>query len=73
MKVPLSSPDVIEKDIEAVVKVIKTRHLSIGPKVVEFEKRIKEYVWINYIVEINNNKIAYFINRKYYLVKYYAY
>jgi hypothetical protein len=29
MQVPLSSPDIINKDIEAVVKVIKTRHLSI--------------------------------------------
>ena len=40
MKVPLSSPDIIEKDIEAVVEVMKTRFLSIGPKVVEFVKRM---------------------------------
>ena len=53
MKVPLSSPDIIEKDIEAVVKVMKTRDLSIGPKVVEFEKRINEYIGINSMVEIN--------------------
>ena len=31
-KVPLSSPDIIEKDIEAVVDVMKTRFLSIGPR-----------------------------------------
>ena len=36
VKIPLSSPDIIEKDIEAVVEVMKTRFLSIGPKVVEF-------------------------------------
>ena len=40
MKVPLSSPDIIENDIEAVVGVMKTRFLSIGPKVVEFERRL---------------------------------
>jgi len=28
MQVPLSSPDIIEKDIEAVVGVMKTRFLS---------------------------------------------
>ena len=43
MKVPLSSPDIVEKDIEAVIGVMKTRFLSIGPKVVEFEKRMSEY------------------------------
>ena len=43
MLVPLSSPDIVRKDIEAVVQVMKTRFLSIGPKVVEFEKRMSEY------------------------------
>jgi perosamine synthetase len=43
MKVPLSSPDNIEKDIEAVIRVMKTRFLSIDSKVVEFEKRMSEY------------------------------
>jgi perosamine synthetase len=42
-KIPLSSPDIVEKDIEAVVAVMKIRFLSIGPKVVEFEKIINEY------------------------------
>ncbi|MBA7586368.1 hypothetical protein ES708_28366 [subsurface metagenome] len=32
VQVPLSSPDIIEKDIEAVVGVMKTRYLSIGPE-----------------------------------------
>ena len=43
MRVPLSSPDIVENDIEAVVGVMKTRFLSIGPKVVEFEKRMGSY------------------------------
>ena len=54
MKVPLSSPDIIDKDIEAVVKVIKTRHLSIGPKLVQFKKKVNEYIGINSISEINS-------------------
>ncbi|GAF78284.1 unnamed protein product, partial [marine sediment metagenome] len=58
MQVPLSSPDIIEKDIEAVVGVMKTRFLSIGPKVVEFEKRIGEYVGTKYAVAVNSGTSA---------------
>ncbi len=54
MKVPLSSLDIIDKDIEAVVKVIKTRYLSIGPRVVQFNKLVSEYIGINSISEINS-------------------
>jgi perosamine synthetase len=54
MMVPLSSPDIIDKDIKAVVGVMKTRFLSIGPKVVEFEKRIGEYTGAKYAVALNS-------------------
>lgn len=64
MKVPLSSPDIIEKDIEAVVGVMKTRFLSIGPKVVEFEKRMSEYTGVKYAVAVNSGTSAlHLINR----------
>ncbi|HBY56696.1 MAG TPA: polysaccharide biosynthesis protein [Candidatus Atribacteria bacterium] len=58
MKVPLSSPDIVEKDIEAVVGVMKTRFLSIGPKVVEFEKRMSEYAGVKYAVAVNSGTSA---------------
>ena len=51
-KVPLSSPDIVEDDIKAVVEVMNTRYLSIGPRVVEFEKRIGNYVGARYAVAI---------------------
>jgi len=54
MQVPLSSPDIVEKDIEAVVNVMKTHYLSIGPKLVEFEKKVNGYIGINSISEINS-------------------
>ena len=44
----------VEKDIEAVVKVMKTRFLNIGPKVEEFEKRISEYAGVKYAVAVNS-------------------
>ncbi len=38
MPIPLSMPDITQKEIDAVVDVLHTPTLSIGPKVVEFEK-----------------------------------
>jgi|GEM_PF-853545 len=58
VQVPLSSPDIVEKDIEAVVGVMKTRFLSIGPKVVEFEKRMGEYAGVKYGVAVNSGTSA---------------
>jgi len=58
MQVPLSSPDIIEKDIETVVGVMKTRFLSIGPKVVEFEKRMGRFAGTKYAVAVNSGTSA---------------
>jgi len=58
MQVPLSSPDIIEKDIEAVAEVMKTRFLSIGPKVVEFERRMGSFAGIKYAVAVNSGTSA---------------
>jgi perosamine synthetase len=58
MQIPLSSPDIIERDIEAVVGVMKTRFLSIGPKVVEFEKRMDSFAGTKYAVAVNSGTSA---------------
>lgn len=58
IQVPLSSPDIVEKDIEAVVGVMKTRFLSIGPKVLEFEKRMGSYAGTRYAVAVNSGTSA---------------
>lgn len=44
MKIPLSAPDVREEEIELVAKVLRTPHLSLGPKLPEFERAIAEYI-----------------------------
>jgi dTDP-4-amino-4,6-dideoxygalactose transaminase len=38
--IPLSQPDITQREIDAVVDVLMTNTLSIGPRVVEFEKRV---------------------------------
>jgi len=58
MQVSLSSPDIVEKDIEAVVGVMKTRYLSIGPKVVEFEKKMGSFTGTKYAVAVNSGTSA---------------
>jgi len=58
VQVPLSSPDITEKDIEAVLGVMKTRYLSIGPKVVEFEKRMSNFAGTKYAVAVNSGTSA---------------
>jgi perosamine synthetase len=38
--IPLSQPDITQREIDAVVDVLMTNTLSIGPRVVEFEKTV---------------------------------
>ena len=43
MRIPLSAPDIHESDIEAVSQVLRSPHLSQGPKLEEFERSIAAY------------------------------
>jgi perosamine synthetase len=36
--IPLSQPDITQKEIDAVVEILHTTTLSIGPKLIEFER-----------------------------------
>ncbi|MDD3626896.1 MAG: DegT/DnrJ/EryC1/StrS family aminotransferase [bacterium] len=65
MKVPLSSPDITGKEIDAVVEVLRTRFLSIGPKIVEFEKAISDFIGCKYAVGVNSGTSALHILIKY--------
>lgn len=40
MKIPLSMPDITEREIDAVAEVMRSGILSIGPKIEEFEERV---------------------------------
>ncbi len=54
MKIPLSSPDITESDIEAVVGVLRTPELSLGPKLSEFEKAFADYVGVPHGVALSS-------------------
>ncbi|MEK7665117.1 MAG: DegT/DnrJ/EryC1/StrS family aminotransferase [Patescibacteria group bacterium] len=53
-KIPLSRPDIKEKDIKEVIKVLKTPYLSLGKKYLEFEKIIAGYAGVKYAVAVNS-------------------
>ncbi len=57
-KIPLSSPDITDLEIDSVVSVLKTRHLSRGPKTKEFEDAMASYVGVPYAIAVNSGTSA---------------
>jgi len=57
-RVPLSRPDISQADIEAVTAVLRTPHLSLGPKGPEFEKAFARYVGTRRAVAVNSGTSA---------------
>ena len=45
-EIPFSPPDITEREIEAVVEVLKSGWITTGPKTKLFEKKIAEYVGV---------------------------
>ncbi|MFP4461176.1 MAG: DegT/DnrJ/EryC1/StrS family aminotransferase [Thermotogota bacterium] len=56
--IPLASPDLGEEEKKAVMEVLDSSILSIGPKVEEFEHRIAEYSQRQYAVAVNSGTSA---------------
>jgi len=58
MKVSLSGPDISQAEIDAVVAVLRTPNLSLGPKLVEFETNFADYVGRRFGVAVNSGTSA---------------
>jgi perosamine synthetase len=54
MRIPLSAPDITEADIDAVVSVLRTLRLSIGPKMEEFERSIADLVGVPHGIAVSS-------------------
>ncbi|HSV98923.1 MAG TPA: DegT/DnrJ/EryC1/StrS family aminotransferase [Sedimentisphaerales bacterium] len=54
MRIPLSRPDITEREIEAVVDVLRTPNLSMGPMVGQFETALAEYTGRRRAVAVNS-------------------
>ena len=54
MNIPMSSPDINQAEIEAVIDVLSTRWLSIGPRVQEFEAALAAYTGADHGIAVNS-------------------
>ncbi len=61
MRIPLSRPDVTEKEIEAVCAVLRSPDLSLGPKLAEFEDAFAGYIGRKHAVAVNSGTSGLFL------------
>lgn len=54
MYVPLSEPDITELEIDAVAAVLRSTHLSLGPKMEEFEARVASYAGMPHGIAVSS-------------------
>jgi perosamine synthetase len=53
-RIPLSSPDVTEEEIAAVVAVLRTPHLSLGPQLAAFESELAAFHNVDHAVAVSS-------------------
>lgn len=58
MRIPLSKPDIGERDIEYVTRALRSGQLSLGPALDEFESRFAAYVGTRFAVATNSGTSA---------------
>ncbi|MFZ3100863.1 MAG: DegT/DnrJ/EryC1/StrS family aminotransferase [Desulfitobacteriaceae bacterium] len=52
--IPLSRPDITEREKQAVLAVLDSNHLALGPKLKEFEEKMAAYAGTKYAVACNS-------------------
>lgn len=50
----MSSPDLTDAEISAVSEILRTSHLSLGPKLTAFEEAVASYVGLGHAVGVNS-------------------
>ena len=54
MTIPLSAPDITEAEIDAVIAVLRTPHLSLGPELAAFESALAAYHAVPHAVAVSS-------------------
>ncbi|MFO8012704.1 MAG: DegT/DnrJ/EryC1/StrS family aminotransferase [Phycisphaerae bacterium] len=57
-RIPLARPEISDEDIDAVVAVLRTPHLSLGPKLPEFERAFAGWMGLSRGVAVNSGTSA---------------
>lgn len=58
MKIPLSKPDIGDREIELVTSVLSSGQLSLGPRLVEFERKFAAHVGARHAIAVNSGTSA---------------
>ncbi|PYU19197.1 MAG: polysaccharide biosynthesis protein [Acidobacteria bacterium] len=58
MNVPLSCPDITEREVDLVTRVLWSGQLSLGPRVAEFEEKFAAYAGARYAIAVNSGTSA---------------
>lgn len=58
MRIPLSSPDVGERELDYVTRVLRSNHLSLGPWLPRFEEAFATYAGRKYAIAANSGTSA---------------
>lgn len=64
MSIPLTRANISEKEIRAVVKVLKSGWLTMGPETEKFEEEFAEYVGAKYAIAVNSATSGLFLALK---------
>lgn len=54
MKIPLAQPDLTWLERKAVLDVLESTFLSLGPKVPEFERAVAQYIGVKHAIAVNS-------------------
>jgi len=57
-KISLSGSDITEKEKKAVLNVLESPYLSLGPRLPEFEEKMAEYIGTKYAIAVNSGTSA---------------
>ncbi|MPY86452.1 MAG: polysaccharide biosynthesis protein [Luteitalea sp.] len=58
MRIPMSSPDITEAEVDAVLDVLRGTHLSIGPRIREFEEAVAALVGVREAVGVASGTVG---------------
>ncbi len=58
MRIPLSKPDIGEREVEAVVRCLTSGRLSLGPLLTEFEERFARFTGTRYAIATSSGTAA---------------
>jgi len=64
MRIPLSRPDIGEREIELVTRALRSGQLTLGPCLTEFEEKFAAYAGRRYAVSTNSGTSALHLGAK---------